>query len=104
MDPPDMKQKALEAFCLALTERWESEAQFLTFLETELLAADAVAHVVSLMKQSKEEQSKEERKSSETLEALKASFHGLLDAQVAVMTVRGEVRNDFLNAMYLSRK
>ena len=84
---------ACQAFASLLERRWLDTAMFLTFLETERLAADAAALVAS------------GAAAGEDLEpeALEAAFERLLDSQAAVMTVRGTVREDFLTSRGMSR-
>ena len=65
---------------------------FLTYLETERLAADAAAIVAA--------HGSHDGSQSASLEA---AFEAVLDAQAAVMTVRGSVREDFLESRGLSR-
>jgi hypothetical protein len=91
---PDARatRAAATAFEALLTRRWETDAMFLTFLETERLAADAAAALI--IGHEDEEPS---------LEALEASFEALLDGQMTTMTVRGTVRDEFLESRGLSR-
>jgi len=91
---PDARatRAAATAFEALLTRRWETDAMFLTFLETERLAADAAAALIN---------GHEDEEPS--LEALEASFEALLDGQMTTMTVRGTVRDEFLESRGLSR-
>ena len=84
----DNEAEAVKAFEAVLKRRWESDAMFLTFLETERLAADAALLV---------------RTEEEAPPSLEDAFDALLDQQAAVMTVRGTVRDDFLESRGLSR-
>ena len=77
-----------EAFEALLARRWEADACFLTFLETERLAADAAALASA---------------PAADAAAFATAFEGLLDAQVVTMTVRGAVRDDFVESRVLSR-
>merc|ERR1712087_972711 len=76
------------AFKGVMDRRWRSEARYLTYLETEKLADDAVFSLEELRKQ-------------HTLSSgdLQRKFEKLLDAQAAVMTVRGTVKDDFDQSM-----
>jgi hypothetical protein len=69
---------------------------FLTFLETERLAADAAA-IVGARSAAAGPAPRDGEPS------LKTAFTRLLDAQAATMTVRGSVRDDFLESRGLSR-
>ena len=82
-----LMEQAMDAFETLLRRRWESDAMFLTFLETERLAADSAAVVAKATDGA----------------ALEASFEGLLDGVAATMTVRGTVRTDFLESRGMSR-
>ena len=64
---------------------WEREVQFMNFLESEKFAADVVAQLV--------------RGAALDDDGLDA----LLQAQAAVMTVRGATRAEFVEVMGLSR-
>jgi len=85
--------KATAAFEAVLKRRWEVDAQFLTFLETERLAADCVATICGELC----------GVDGEPPTSLEESFEALLDSQAATMTVRGSVRDDFLESRGLSR-
>ena len=89
----ELTADAVAAFESLLTRRWESDVMFLTFLETERLAADAAAVVGPWVGNS----------SSSTRESLELAFERLLDAQATTMTVRGTVRDDFLVSRVMSR-
>ncbi len=89
----DLGACAARAFESMLQRRWEAEAQFLTFLETERLAAEAVALAASYSTDPDDDLGAE----------LETRFDELLDSQVDVMTVRGPVREDFLSSMRLTR-
>ena len=87
---------ATAAFEALLTRRWTTDAMFLTFLETERLAADCAALAgTDVVADAADE--------SEAATPLEAAFERLLDAQAATMTVRGTVRDDFLESCALSR-
>ena len=94
---PDAKlgEQATAAFEDVLDRRWETDAMFLTFLETERLAADAAAIVGA--------RAKARGGVTEEQPALEDLFEGLLDGLAATMTVRGTVREDFLASRGLSR-
>jgi len=83
--------EAAEQFESLLSARWEGEAQFLTYLETEKLAADAVAAAIA------------RAEAGGDAPPLERSYGALLEAQAAVMTVRGAVREEFVDSMRLSR-
>ena len=107
----------VQAFEALLVRRWEVDAVFLTYLETERLAADAAALVASGIAASRIAAEKSEALSqapspapspaeleaAELEAAFEAAFERLLDAQAAVMTVRGTVREDFVTSRGLSR-
>lgn len=88
-------QAASVAFESLLARRWETDAMFLTFLETERLAADAAALVAAGAAGADIDPT--------GAEELEAEFEQLLDSLAAVMTVRGTVRDDFLTSRLLSR-
>lgn len=106
---PSLAAAAVGAFEAVLARRWAGGALFLTFLEAERLAADAIAaasaHAVraywSPRGESAEVAAADPRTELQGL--LETEFEALLDAQAATMTVRGTVREDFLEAMRLSR-
>mmetsp|Transcript_6654 Transcript_6654/g.21324 ORF Transcript_6654/g.21324 Transcript_6654/m.21324 type:complete len:358 (-) Transcript_6654:194-1267(-) len=83
--------EAAEQFESLLSAQWEGEAQFLTYLETEKLAADAVAAAIA------------RAEAGGDAPPLERSYGALLEAQAAVMTVRGAVREEFVDSMRLSR-
>ena len=89
----DATRTALAAFEALLTRRWATDAMFLTFLETERLATDAAILAGRLL-------ASPGRESTPSLDAM---FEELLDAQAATMTVRGSVRDDFLDSQTRSR-
>ena len=102
---PDSASAAMAAFEGLLRRRWATDAMFLTFLETERLAADAAALVgarnaaaVAAAGGSGDGAAEEE----DSL-PLDEAFEGLLDAQSGTMTVRGSVRDEFLESRGLSR-
>ena len=96
--------EATEAFEAVLSERWTSDAMFLTFLETERLAADAAQIVAARAHVTPFDDSVLPGLGDSSSQApLKESFEAVLDAQAAVMTVRGSVRSDFLESRGLSR-
>jgi len=85
---------AAAAFEAVLARRWESDALFLTYLETEKLAADAAARAVAAAAGA----------DAATLgQSFERHFEALLDSQAAVMTVRGTVRDEFVDSMRMSR-
>ena len=85
---------AERAFASLLAARWERDAMFLTFLETERLAADAVAATVLACS---------DGEGCPTEDEFLEVYGSLLDQQVPVMTVRGSVRQEFVDSMRLSR-
>ena len=96
--PPvgDAARDALSAFESVLTRRWEDDAMFLTYLETERLAADAATLVGA-----RSAMPLDPLDDSPT--PLESEFDQLLDMVAATMTVRGSVRDDFLESRILSR-
>lgn len=101
-----MKRAAASAFEACLSTQWESTVQFLTYLETERLAADATALVLDMTSKMGEASAEDDNSSDprQSLErAFEQAFSTLVESQAAVMTVKGDVRDDFLKSMYLSR-
>ena len=94
----DAADEATAAFEALLTRRWQEDAMFLTFLETERLATDC-ARVVGARSASPEK----DEGDGEAAGSLEAAFEVLLDGQAATMTVRGAVRDEFLESCGLSR-
>ena len=88
-------REAAVAFEALLSRRWEDDAMFLTFLETERLAADAAALVGAV--------AAKPPSAAAAPATLEAAFEELLDGQVVTMTVRGAVKDDFLESRVLSR-
>ena len=91
---PAQLDAAERAFASLLAARWERDAMFLTFLETERLAADAVAATVLACS---------DGEGCPTEDEFLEVYGSLLDQQVPVMTVRGSVRQEFVDSMRLSR-
>ena len=96
--PPvgDAARDALSAFESVLTRRWDDDAMFLTYLETERLAADAATLVGARSAMPLDPL-------DDTPTPLESEFDQLLDMVAATMTVRGSVRDDFLESRILSR-
>jgi hypothetical protein len=88
-----VRATASEAFEAMLARRWSTDAMFLTFLETERLAADSAALVAARATAGTEAE----------WEDLGEAFEAILNSQAAVMTVRGSTRDDFLESRGLSR-
>ena len=82
--------EAETAFERVLMRRWHADAKYMNYLECEKLAADAVACWVA-------------QGAAGTQLQLEEAFEALLNAQVAVMTVRGSVREEFDRCLALSR-
>ena len=98
------RRAAVAAFERVLLRRWRNEAQFLTYLETERLAADAAAAAATAVAGRGGGEGGEGVAAMSDLEAgLEASFEALLESQAATMTVRGSVREEFLASQGLSR-
>lgn len=86
------EQVLMEAFEAVLSSRWDATARYMTFLETEKLAADSIALYMTARTQPQLAQPE-----------LEEAIERLLSAQAAVMTVRGSVRDDFDSSMGMSR-
>ncbi len=98
------RRAAVAAFERVLLRRWRDEAQFLTYLETERLAADAAAAAATAVAGRGGGEGGDGVAAMSDLEAgLEASFEALLESQAATMTVRGSVREEFLASQGLSR-
>ena len=83
------------AFEAVLQRRWVESARYMTFLETEKLAADSLALRFKGFWEGGPQAEQPE---------LEEQIDQLLTAQAAVMTVRGTVRDDFDQNMNMSRK
>lgn len=95
---PSSRAIAKKAFEALLAQRWATDAMFLTFLETERLAADAAGLVAARAAELDATSGSELER-----EDLAEAFEAILDSQAAVMTVRGSTRDDFLESRGLSR-
>jgi len=83
-----------DAFEAVLRRRWVESARYMTFLETEKLAADSLALRFKGFWEGGPQAEQPE---------LEDQIDRLLSTQAAVMTVRGTVRDDFDQNMNMSR-
>eukprot|EP00316_Scyphosphaera_apsteinii_P011195 CAMPEP_0119316478 /NCGR_PEP_ID=MMETSP1333-20130426/39749_1 /TAXON_ID=418940 /ORGANISM="Scyphosphaera apsteinii, Strain RCC1455" /LENGTH=730 /DNA_ID=CAMNT_0007322131 /DNA_START=134 /DNA_END=2326 /DNA_ORIENTATION=+ len=103
----DATNLAVKAFECMYKRCWNTDGRFLTFLETERLAADAVDIVTAELENEQHHQPHLTkvlwRAEEEQHERLVTAFESCLDAVRSVMTVRDAVREEYIISETMSR-
>jgi len=98
--PESAVASALNVFTAFLQSRWDEDAMFFNYLESEKFAASVVSLIVALHAR---QQESADARAGDTPLLTEDSLLQLFKAQAAVMVVRGAVREEYTLSMELSR-